>query len=94
MRADGELDVVVIGAGPAGSTAAALLAASSPEGGVASCHFLRGRPELLTAGAADNSLRMWSSDLHSGELSALRGRAGHAASTRAASASDAAPTPK
>lgn len=49
------------------------------EGGVASCHFLRGRPELLTAGAADNSLRMWSSDLHSGELSALRGRAGHAA---------------
>ena len=49
------------------------------EGGVATALFLRGRPELLTAGGADNAIRMWSCDAHSGEMAVLRLRAGHAA---------------
>lgn len=48
------------------------------EGGVASLLFLRGRPELLSAGAADNSIRMWVCDAHSGEMEILRQRSGHA----------------
>jgi U3 small nucleolar RNA-associated protein 21 len=48
------------------------------EGGVASLLFLRGKPELLSAGASDNSIRMWSCDAHSGEMGLLRQRSGHA----------------
>ena len=42
-------------------------------------HFLRGRAELLTAGASDNALRMWSCDRAGGAPRPLRVRSGHAA---------------
>ena len=49
------------------------------DGAIASAHFLRGRAELLTAGASDNALRMWSCDRAGGAPRPLRVRSGHAA---------------
>lgn len=56
----------------------------SASGGVASVAFLLGEPVMVTAGAADNALRMWIFDAgdHSGEPRLLRERTGHSAPPR------------
>ena len=48
-------------------------------GGVGAIHFVRGQPLLITMGAADNALNVWTFDRPDGGARVLRSRSGHSA---------------
>ncbi len=52
------------------------------DGSITLVTFLPGEPTLLTAGAGDNSVRMWTIDRLDSTLKSLRSRAGHTAPPR------------
>ena len=55
---------------------------SAHDGAITLVHFLPGEPTLLTAGAGDNSVRMWTVDRLDSTMKVLRSRAGHTAPPR------------
>ena len=56
--------------------------AAHHNGAIASLHFVRGQPHLLSLGASDNALKEWTFDRPDGGGRLLRSRSGHSAPPR------------